>query len=143
MSPDASLREQLEKHRADPGCNSCHRTMDALGFGFENFDATGRWRDRDGDHDIDSSGELPGGETFSGPVALVKILKGRRREFSRSFTEKMLTYALGRGLEYYDRCAVDEILKRLESSEYRFSELILGIASSKPFLTRRGDGERE
>lgn len=142
-SPDASLREQLEKHRADPGCRSCHRTMDTIGFGFENFDAVGRWRDRDGSFDIDSSGELPSGEAFSGPVELVRILKGRSREFGRSFTEKMLTYALGRGLHYYDRCAVDEILERLESEDYRFSELILGIARSKPFLTRRGDGERE
>lgn len=142
-APDASLREQLEKHRADPGCNSCHRTMDSLGFGFENFDATGRWRDRDGDFEIDSSGELPTGEKFSGPVELVRILKGRSREFSRSFAEKMLTYALGRGLHYYDRCAVDEILTRLESNDYRFSELILGITQSKPFLERRGDGDRE
>lgn len=142
-SPDASLREQLEKHRADPGCNSCHKTMDTIGFGFENFDATGRWRDRDGDFEIDSSGELPSGEQFSGPVELVSILKGRSREFSRSFAEKMLTYALGRGLHYYDRCAVDEILTRLEANDYRFQELVLGITQSKPFLQRRGDGERE
>ena len=142
-NPNATLREQLKLHRADPGCASCHRTMDVLGFGFENFDATGRWRDKDRDNTIDSSGELPTGETFSGPTELVQLLKKRRAEFARCLSEKMLTYALGRGLEYYDRCATDAILKRLNNNEYRFSELVLGIVTSKPFQKRRGDGERE
>lgn len=142
-SPGASLREQLEKHRADPGCASCHTTMDALGFGFENFDAVGVWRDKDGQHEIDSSGELPSGEKFSGPVELVRILKARKEQFSRALAEKMLTYALGRGLSYYDRCAVDDILKEMSRKNYRFSELVLGITRSKPFLKRRGDGDRE
>lgn len=142
-SPNASMREQLEKHRADPGCASCHTTMDALGFGFENFDAVGVWRDKDGQHAIDSSGELPTGEKFNGPVELVRILKARKDQFSRALAEKMLTYALGRGLSYYDRCAVDDILKELNRKNYRFSELVLGITRSKPFLKRRGDGDRE
>lgn len=141
--PDASLREQLEQHRADPGCASCHRVMDDIGFGLENFDAIGRWRTEDDGRPIDASGELAKGESFSGPVELVRILKTRSTEFARVFSERMLTYALGRGLEYYDRCAVDEILKRLEQNEYRFSELILAVVESKPFLKRRGDGERE
>lgn len=142
-APNASLREQLEKHRADPGCASCHTTMDALGFGFENFDAIGVWRDKDGTHAIDSSGVLPSGEKFNGPVELVQILKARKDKFSRALAEKMLTYALGRGLSYYDRCAVDDILKQLSQNNYRFSEMILGIVHSKPFLKRRGDGDRK
>ena len=142
-NPNASLREQLEQHRTDPGCAACHRTMDDIGFGLENFDAIGRWRDDDGGQPIDASGELAAGESFSGPVELVKILKTRSTEFARVFSERMLTYALGRGLEYYDRCAVDDILKRLQQNDYRFSELILAVVESEPFLKRRGDGERK
>jgi hypothetical protein len=142
-NPSFTLREQLKLHRADPGCASCHKTMDVLGFGFENFDATGRWRDKDGDNDIDPSGKLPAGDTFAGPTELVRLLKNRRADFARCLSEKMLTYALGRGLEYYDRCATDEILKQLDTNNYRFSELVLGIVTSKPFQKRRGDGERE
>lgn len=142
-NPNASLRQQLELHRADPGCASCHRTLDTLGFGFENFDAVGKWRDKDGGQDVDASGELPSGEKFNGPVELIQLLKGRKRQFARSLTEKLLTYALGRGLQYYDRCAVDEILMQLNRNEYRFSELVLGIVASKPFQKRRGDGIRE
>ncbi|MFP6763752.1 MAG: DUF1592 domain-containing protein [Planctomycetaceae bacterium] len=142
-NPDATLREQLEKHRADPGCAACHRTMDTIGFGFENFDAVGLSRETDGDHPVDSSGRLPSGEEFSGPVELVQILRQRKVQFSRCMAEKMLTYAIGRGLSYYDRCAVDEILDRLNRNDYRFSELVLGIVQSKPFLKRRGEGDRE
>jgi len=142
-NPRFTLREQLKIHRADPGCASCHKTMDVLGFGFENFDATGRWRDKDGDNDIDPSGKLPAGDTFAGAAELVGLLKNRRADFARCLSEKMLTYALGRGLEYYDRCATDEILQRLNTNNYRFSELVLGIVTSKPFQKRRGDGERK
>jgi hypothetical protein len=142
-NPNFTLREQLKIHREDPGCASCHKTMDVLGFGFENFDATGRWRDKDGEHTIDPSGQLPGGDSFAGPTELVNVLKNRRADFARCLSEKMLTYALGRGLEYYDRCATTEILQRLDANNYRFSELVLGIVSSKPFQKRRGDGERE
>lgn len=142
-NPDFTLREQLKIHRADPGCASCHKTMDVLGFGFENFDATGRWRDKDGKHPIDPAGELPTGESFASPVELVALLKNRRADFARCLSDKMLTYALGRGLEYYDRCATDAILQRLSTNNYRFSELVLGIVTSKPFQKRRGDGVRE
>ena len=141
--PDASLREQLVQHRADPGCAACHRTMDDIGFGLENFDAIGRWRDNDNGRPIDAGGELEAGLSFSGPVELVTILKTRSTDFARVFSERMLTYALGRGLEYYDRCAVDDILKRLQQNDYRFAELILAVVESEPFLKRRGDGERK
>ncbi len=141
--PDASLREQLVQHREDPGCAACHRTMDDIGFGLENFDAIGRWRDTDNGRPIDAGGELEAGLSFSGPVELVTILKTRNTDFARVFSERMLTYALGRGLEYYDRCAVDDILKRLQQNDYRFSELIQAVVESEPFLKRRGDGERQ
>jgi hypothetical protein len=141
--PNATLREQLEIHRKDPACAVCHRTMDALGFGFENFNAVGIWREKDGGSPIDSSGVLPSGDKFDGPTELIQILKTRKKQFSRCLSEKMLTYALGRGLEYYDRCAINEILDRLDRKQYRFSQLVIGIVNSRPFLNRRGDGERE
>lgn len=141
--PDASLRDQLKLHRENAMCNSCHRQMDDLGFGFENFDAIGRWRDRDGQHEVDSSGVLPSGEKFNGSTELIAILKGRSKQFSRCLTEKLMTYAIGRGLEYYDRCAVDKVLSNHASDDYRFSTLISQIVLSEPFQMRRGDGPVE
>ena len=133
----ASLRDQLELHRKDPACASCHRVMDAIGFGFENFDAVGQWRDKDDGVKIDASAELKGSGSFNGPVELVKILKTRDEDFRRSLAEKMLTYALGRGVEYYDRCAIDEICKKMKSNGDRFSTLITEVVLSDPFLKRR------
>jgi hypothetical protein len=141
--PDATLREQLELHRQNPTCKSCHETMDSIGFGFENFDALGRWRDRAGSNTIDASGVLPGGGKFSGPLELVRVLKKNKRQISRSVVEKMLTYALGRGLEYYDKCTVEEIAEAHAKAGYKFSALVLEIVKSEPFLRRRGDGERK
>jgi hypothetical protein len=138
-APDLPLRKQMELHRSDAVCASCHRQMDALGFAFENYDAIGRWRDGDSTGGIDASGELPSGEKFSGAVELIDVLGQRKQDFARHLSEKMLTFALGRGLEYYDRCAVDEITKRLEENEYRFSAMILGIVHSDPFQMRRGE----
>jgi mono/diheme cytochrome c family protein len=141
--PGASLREQLKIHRENAVCNSCHRQMDDLGFGFEHFDAIGRWRDRDGQHDIDASGVLPNGDKFNGSTELIAILKGRSQQFHRCLTEKLMTYAIGRGLEYYDRCAVDKILEAHAADGYRFSTLITQIVLSEPFQMRRGDGKLE
>lgn len=135
--PHLSLREQLVLHRADPGCASCHVVMDEIGFGLENFDAIGRWREKDGDHPIDSAGTLPSGESFRGPAELVEILARRRDDFARCLTEKLLTYALGRGLEYYDRCTVNDIVRSLRENDYRFSALVEGIVMSEPFQKRR------
>jgi hypothetical protein len=137
-APDATLREQMELHRSDPGCASCHRQMDALGFGFENFDAIGRWRDKEGTLAIDPSGTLPNGDTFQGPADLVKILAKRKADFGRSLSSKLMIYALGRGLQPYDQCAIDEIVSRLEPDD-RFSSLIMGIVHSEPFRKRRGE----
>lgn len=133
-----SLRERMEQHRANPACAACHRSMDSLGFALENFDPLGRWRDKDGEHAIDSSGKLPGGESFAGPAELKTILLSKRELFARCLTEKMLTYALGRGLEYYDRPAVNRIVKSIEKDEYRFSALVEEIVTSEPFVHRRG-----
>jgi len=140
-NPNASLREQLELHRTNPICVSCHKLMDPLGLGFENFDPIGRWRFQDGERTIDPSGKLPSGESFKGPLELVRILKNRKSEFSRHLTQKLLTYALGRGLEHYDKCAVDQITAALAKTEYRFSTLVIEIVKSEPFLKRRGDGK--
>lgn len=133
-----SLRERMEQHRANPACAACHRSMDSLGFALENFDPLGRWRDKDGEHAIDPSGELPGGESFAGPAELKEILLLKRDLFARCLTEKMLTYALGRGLEYYDRPAVNRIVKSLERDGYRFAAMVEAIVTSEPFVNRRG-----
>ena len=133
-----SLRQRMEQHRAKPSCATCHSRMDPLGFGLENYDAVGAWRDKEGSFPIDASGTLPSGESFRGPEQLKAILKSRSNEFARCLTEKMLTYALGRGLEDYDHCAVDKIVERLVAGKYRFSALVLGIVESDPFLKRRG-----
>jgi len=137
-----SLRQRMEQHRANPSCAQCHFRMDPLGFGLENFDAIGAWRDRDGSFFIDASGTLPDGSSFKRPSELKTILKARKDEFARCFTEKMLTYALGRGLEYYDRCTVDEIASALAHDNYKFGTLIQRIVASEPFQKRRGKGTK-
>ena len=137
IGTSASMREQLEMHRKNPTCASCHRRMDPLGFGLENFDAVGAWRTEDGRFPIDASGSLPDGRTFEGPVELRAILKGDREEFARCLTSKLLTYALGRGLERYDIRTVRTIATRLPEYEYRFSGLVLEIVNSFPFQSRR------
>jgi hypothetical protein len=141
-APGASLREQLKLHRSDPGCASCHRQMDELGFGLENFNPVGQWRDADGTGPIDASGTLPGGASFKGPAELVGVLKKRQAEFNRCLTEKMLTYALGRGLEFYDRCAVDQVTQNVSQKGNRFSTLVVEIVNSEPFRMRRGEGAK-
>jgi Protein of unknown function (DUF1592)/Protein of unknown function (DUF1588)/Protein of unknown function (DUF1587)/Protein of unknown function (DUF1585)/Protein of unknown function (DUF1595)/Ca-dependent carbohydrate-binding module xylan-binding/Planctomycete cytochrome C len=135
QTPGLSLTEQLALHREDPGCASCHKMMDPLGLGLENFDAIGRWRDRDGEHDIDSAGILPNGDAFSGPLELIHVLRSRKEKFHRALAERMLTYALGRGLEYYDKCAIDETLTLMQQRGNRFSALVEGIVSSDCFLS--------
>lgn len=129
-----SLREQMEQHRANPSCAVCHRTMDAIGFGLENFDAVGVWREKDGQDQIDASGQLPGNRVFEGASALMEILSEEKKEaFTRCLAEKLLTYALGRGLGSFDRCAVNDTVESLEKNEYRFSAMIAAIVTSEPF----------
>ncbi|MHB8900861.1 MAG: DUF1592 domain-containing protein [Thermoguttaceae bacterium] len=132
-----TLRQQMEQHRADPNCSVCHRTMDQLGFAFENFDAVGAWRSRDGQHPVDPAGVLPDGRSFSGPSELKQVLKATSPDqFARCMTEKMLTYAVGRGIEPFDRPAVDAIAGKLEQSDYRFTPLVQAIVASDPFQKR-------
>jgi hypothetical protein len=133
-----TLRQRMEQHRRNPNCAVCHKQMDPLGFGLENFDAVGAWRDREGGEAIDASGELPDGRRFNGPGELKKILLADKGEFRRCLAEKMLTYALGRGLEYYDRCAVDDIVRAVENDGDRMQALIHAIVASDPFQKRRG-----
>ena len=129
-----TIRQQMERHRTDPACASCHRRMDPLGFGLENFNAIGGWRGNEGGKPIDSSGELPGPRVFHGSTELKTELLSRRDAFARCFAEKMLTYALGRGLDRGDRRAVDQIVARLARNDYRFSALVLAVVESEPFL---------
>ena len=141
VGQEATQRKQLEQHRSNPACAVCHIKMDALGFGLENYDAVGAWRTRDGRFPVDSSGTLPGGKAFSGPAQLRAILVDDKREFGRCLTEKMLTYALGRGLESYDTPTVEAVVERLEQDQYRFSRLVLEIVTSLPFRMRRKETE--
>lgn len=135
-----TLRERMEQHRQKALCFSCHSRMDPIGFGFENFDGIGRWRNKDGKFDIDPGGELASGEKFETPAELKQILlKTRKDEFLRCLTEKMLTYALGRGVEYYDKCAVDKIVAKLGADDYKFQTLVMEVVKSAPFQKRRGE----
>jgi len=131
-----SLRQRMELHRSKAECATCHQKMDPLGFAFENFDGIGAWRDKDGTFDIDPSGELPDGRRFKDPAELRTILRGNRDAFRRCLAEKLLTYALGRGVEYFDRCNVDALCQSVAAKGDRFSELVLAIVRSEPFQMR-------
>jgi Protein of unknown function (DUF1592)/Protein of unknown function (DUF1588)/Protein of unknown function (DUF1587)/Protein of unknown function (DUF1585)/Protein of unknown function (DUF1595)/Ca-dependent carbohydrate-binding module xylan-binding/Planctomycete cytochrome C len=137
-----SLRQRMEQHRVNPSCASCHARMDPLGFGFENFDAIGAWRTKDGEYAVDPSGVLPSGQTFQGPKALKAILKAKDKDFTHALTEKLLTYALGRGVEYYDACAVDKVVELTAADKFKFSRLVLEIVKSDPFQKRKKEGGR-
>ena len=137
---NGSLRQRMEQHRTNPNCASCHARMDPLGFGLENFDGIGAWRDKDGTFPIDASGKLPSGRSFDGPKGLKGILKEKHADFTRCLTEKMMTYALGRGLDYNDRCAVDRIAESVEKDGHKFSRLAVEIVKSDSFRKRRPKG---
>lgn len=134
-----SLRQQMEKHRADPMCSTCHNKMDPLGFGLENYNAIGKWRTEDGKFPVDSSGTLPSGKSFKTPGEMRALLLAGLPQFSRCLTEKMLTYALGRGLHPYDRGTVNGINRDMAADGYRFQSLIFDIVHSAPFQMGRGD----
>jgi len=135
-----SLREQMEKHRDDPACASCHALMDPIGFGLENFDASGAWRDEENGKPINSAGELTGGHKFTGVDELRNILVvNHKQEFHRSIASKLLTYALGRGLDWYDKPALDRIVAETEKANGSSRALIRAVIKSVPFEYRRGD----
>jgi hypothetical protein len=133
-----SMRDRIAQHRANPACASCHAMMDPLGMSLENFDFVGKWRTVDEALiPIDASGTLPDGTTFAGPVGLRQVLLSPPDRFVRTLTEKLLTYALGRGLEHYDMPAVRKIAREVEASNYRASALVSGVVNSLPFQMRR------
>ncbi|MEP1644567.1 DUF1588 domain-containing protein, partial [Rhodopirellula bahusiensis] len=132
----ATLREQLEIHRKDPQCAACHNRMDPIGFGLENFDAIGRWRTEQDGQSIDSSGKLPSGETFSGPEELKQLLLRRSGEFKKHFVKKLYGFALGRSLNKFDKCVVDESLEALDANDQRATVILETIVTSYPFRNR-------
>ena len=137
VSGKLSVRERLAEHRADPACASCHNPMDPLGFALENFDAVGRWRTHDGGERIDPSGELLDGTRIDGVSDLEKALLNRPELFAGTMAEKLLTFALGRGVEHFDAPAIRKIVRSAADNDFRFSSLILGISASAPFQMRR------
>ncbi len=136
---EMSMRAQMEAHRANAVCASCHARMDPLGFGLENFDAIGRWRTHEGDFEIDPSGKLPDGRTFSGPRELADMLAKQDEAFGLAISEKLLIYALGRGLKPHDRPVLKQIAEQLKADDYRFSSLVMGIVDSLPFQYRKAE----
>ena len=135
-----TLRQQMEQHRTNATCASCHARMDPIGFGLENFNAIGAWRDKDGTDPVDASGELGGGDKFATATELTQILAAKKRwEFLHCIADRALTYSLGRGTEYYDRPALDQIVAQVEANGDKFSALVLAVAQSFPFQNRRDD----
>lgn len=134
-----TMRERIAEHRANPACSGCHNVMDPLGFSLENYDAVGRWRTTEENLPIDSSGGLPDGSKFNGVIGLQKALLNRPEVFVGTVSEKLLTYAVGRGVESYDGAAIRKILRVAEPTDYRFSSIVMGIVSSTPFQMRRSE----
>jgi hypothetical protein len=133
-----TMRQRMEAHRANPVCAACHRSIDPLGLALENFDAVGRWQTLGEDGTaLDTSGSLPGGQSFEGVAGLRQVLLSRPDVFVGTLTEKLMTYALGRGIDYQDAPAIRQIRRGAERERYRFSSLVLGIVRSAPFQMRR------
>jgi hypothetical protein len=132
-----TLRQRFELHRSKPDCAGCHVKIDPLGFAFENYDALGRWREKDGGAPVDASGVLPNGRIFKGPEELKRILVGRREEFTRTLAENLLIYALGRSLQLEDECVVRDAVKAAAANEHRFSAVVYSLVRSHPFRHRR------
>jgi hypothetical protein len=132
--------QRLAKHRADPACASCHRLIDPLGLALENFDPVGKWRDKEGGQAIDARGALIDSTKFNGVAELKKALLSRKEDFVRGVVEKMLAYALGRKLDFYDFAAVNQITRAVVKDDYKFSRLVVEVALSYPFRHRRVKG---
>jgi hypothetical protein len=132
-----SVRERLEAHRANPACAACHAKLDPLGFALENFDAIGRWRDKDAGIPIDSTGSLPNGEEIDGSAGLRKVLMAHKEQFLRAFVSKLMTYGLGRGTTQADAPMIREIYRAAERNDCRMSSIMSGIVHSDAFLKRR------
>jgi len=134
-----TMRQRMELHRSNPTCAACHKLMDPIGFALDNFDGIGQWRVNmgAGTPDIDPSGVLPDGTQFQGPAGLREVLASKQDMFVETFTEALLTYALGRGVEEYDRPVLRQITREAALDNYRWSDIILGIVNSTPFQMRR------
>jgi len=130
------MRERMEEHRANASCASCHKIMDPIGFALENFDLTGKWRDTDSKTPVDASGELVDGTRLDGPVSLRNALMSRSDTFINAATQKLLTYALGRAVQYYDMPVVRSVMRDAAADNYSFSSLVMGIVKSAPFQMR-------
>jgi hypothetical protein len=139
VSSSLTVRERLAEHRANIACSGCHQLMDPVGFSLENYDAVGRWRTFEEGRPIDSLGGLPDGSQFEGVTGLEKALLKRPEIFVSTLTEKLLTFALGRGVESFDATAIRKIVRDSRSQDYRFSSLIVGIATSTPFQMRKSE----
>ena len=139
IGPEFSIRKQMEEHRNNATCASCHSKMDVLGFGLENYDAIGKWRTMDGKFPIDVGGTMPNGKTFQTPAEMRTILLAGMPQVSRCLIEKIMTFALGRGMQTYDNRSIDRINKTLAADGYRFQTLIFEVVHSLPFQSRRGE----
>jgi hypothetical protein len=141
----ASLRQRMEQHRANPNCALCHQRMDPLGFALENYDAIGAWRDRDGRFKIDTAATLPDGTSFNGPIELRKVLLERKDDFCKCLAERLLTYAVGRGMERDDKCVIERIARTTGQDNYKLSRMIAEVVKSEPFqmgkTVRSNDGK--
>jgi hypothetical protein len=139
VGSDVSLRKQLEAHRANPVCASCHSKMDVLGFGLENYNAIGKWRTMDGKFPVDVGGTMPNGKSFQTAAQMRTVLLNNMPQISRCLTEKIMTYALGRGMQPYDNRTINQINKDLAADGYHFQTLIYEVVHSLPFQSRRGE----
>ena len=132
-----TLRQLMEEHRKNPACAVCHQKMDPIGFGMEHFDPIGRWRNAEGKFPVDATGTLPSGQSFDGAGQLERILLAQKAQFARALAEKLLTYALGRGVDFKDKCALDAAIASAAPSGYRLDALVAAVATSDPFLKRK------
>ena len=139
VGSDVSLRKQLEAHRANPVCASCHSKMDVLGFGLENYDAIGKWRTMDGKFPIDVGGTMPSGRTFQSAAEMRTVLMDSLPQVSRCLVEKIMTYALGRGMQAFDNKTIDDINRKVAADGYHFQTMIYEVVRSLPFQSRRGE----
>jgi hypothetical protein len=136
-----TLRERTELHQSDPTCANCHKLLDPIGFGLENFDAIGRWREKDDvGVAIDSAGKLPNGEEFSTPAELKGLLARRKADLARNLTERLMAYALGRQLEGYDEIVIDQLMVKIAQDNYRVRTMITEVITSYLFTHRKVEG---
>jgi hypothetical protein len=131
-----TIREAMVRHRENPACALCHASMDPIGFALENFDAIGRWRDTEGGAAVDASGVFPDGTSFAGVSGLEAVLSSRPENFVRALTERLMMFAIGRNVRYYDAPAVRAIVREAAGEDYRFESLVLGVVRSVPFRMR-------